>query len=272
MILERLSTVLPALCATVLLTSAACQPSAETDTTPPDEGEATVASPTIILEPLSDSPQFPGATLSLLSPQDGELEAGAVQLQFSVENYELGVQSDDAADKGIANSADGQHIHLIVDNGPYSALYEPSAEVELAAQGSHVVLAFLSRSYHESVKEPGAWVLRELRTAGTEPSVDPSAPHLFYSRPKGAYAGPAAERIMVDFYLLNVELSPSGNRVRLSVEGNEFLIDEWRPFVLEGLPDGEVTLTLELLDAEGEIVPGPFNRTTRTITVQRDDA
>ena len=65
------------------------------------------------------------------------------------------------------------------------------------------------------------------------------------------------------------ELSADGNRVRVSVEGQQFMIDEWKPFVLEGLPDGEVEIVLELVDAAGEVVPGPFNRSTRTFTVDR---
>ena len=251
-----------------------CQPAAET-TAEPEAAEETAATPApepageIMLSTLSDSPQFPGAMLTLTAPAADRVEPGTVTLDFAVESFELGAQSDDATGKGIANSADGQHIHVIVDNGPYSAHYEPTAQIELDA-GSHVVLAFLSRSYHESVKEPGAWVLRELLVGdAAESVVDASAPHLFYSRPKGTYAGADAERIMLDFYVLNAELSMTGTRVRVSVEGQEFTLGEWRPYVLEGLPDGEVDITLQLIDANGDPVPGPFNTVTRTIVVDR---
>jgi len=54
-----------------------------------------------------------------------------------------------------ANSGKGQHIHLIIDNEPYAAKYEAEFEYDVA-DGTHYLLAFLSRSYHESIKHPTA--------------------------------------------------------------------------------------------------------------------
>lgn len=220
----------------------------------------------ITLSPMPGSPAFPGATLTF--EDAGDRQPGANTFGFGVEAYELGVQTSDAADKGIANSAQGQHIHLIIDNGPYSAHYEPGAEVELAA-GRPVMLAFLSRSYHESVKEPSAYVLRQLtigESGGDE--VDLAAPHLFYSRPKGSYAGADTEKLMLDFFLVNTTLSPTGNRVLATINGEQFVITEWVPHVIEGLPLGEVEITLELVDAEGNRIPSPYNPVTRTVTLE----
>ena len=70
---------------------------------------------------------------------------------FEVTNYELGVQTEDATTRGIANSGKGQHIHFILNNGPYSAHYESVFSKSLNV-GNYVMLAFLSRSYHESIK------------------------------------------------------------------------------------------------------------------------
>ena len=50
--------------------------------------------------------------------------------------------------------------------------------------------------------------------------------------------------------------------------GQVFLIDEWAPYVIEGLPLGEVTVKLELIDASGAAVPGPFNTVERTVTLE----
>ena len=54
-----------------------------------------------------------------------------VDFNFDVKNYELGIITADANDRGIANSAKGQHIHLILDNEPYSAHYDPMAQKNL---------------------------------------------------------------------------------------------------------------------------------------------
>lgn len=251
-------------------------PSADSPPPKPEPAaEASAASSGLSLTPMPDSPKFPGATLTL--QDDGPADragqvlrpAGPNSFTFAVEGYELGVQTADAGTNGLANSAQGQHIHLIVDNGPYSALYEPNAEVELS-EGNHVVLAFLSRSYHESVKEPTAYALQKFRVGDAGPEgggIDLSGQHMFYSRPKGSYSGADTERLMLDFYLVNTSISPTGNRVRATINGTEFEITEWVPHVIEGLPLGEVEIRLELVDAQGNLIPGPFNQVTRTVTL-----
>lgn len=221
---------------------------------------------------MTDSPSFPSATLTLDGLQDGaNLPVGPYQFDFGVEGFDLGVQTSDAATKGIANSGDGQHIHLILNNGPYSAHYEAAFEHELEA-GDYVMLAFLSRSYHESVKSPGAAVVRHFTVGDAEAQeVDLSAPLLFYSRPKGTYTGDDTHKLMLDFYLLNTDLSPDGNRVRATVNGTEFIFTKWVPYLIEGLAPGEVEISLELQDAQGNFIPGPFNSVTRTVTLEAAD-
>src|SRR5210317_97697 len=67
---------------------------------------------------LTDSPRFAGASLAV-EGLDGPVASGEVAFGFQVEGYELGAQTSDAGANGLANSAKGQHIHLILDNGPY---------------------------------------------------------------------------------------------------------------------------------------------------------
>jgi hypothetical protein len=97
---------------------------------------------------------------------------------------------------------------------------------------------------------------------------DNSAPHMFYSRPKGEYVGENAKKVMLDFYLINTDLEDRGYLVRASINGVSFDLDTWQPFFIEGLQEGENTITLELLDSEGELVPSPFNPVERTISVK----
>ena len=223
----------------------------------------------ITLTKATGSPEYADASLSMTQPGDDPLDTGMVSFNFEVNNYELGAQTADAGTKGLANSGKGQHIHLIVNNGPYSAHYEPSFEKELP-EGNHVLLAFLSRSYHESVKNGNAFVVKQITVGNPaeEEAADFTAPHMFYSRPKGTYKGDDTKKLLLDFYLLNTELSADGNKVKATINGQEFMIDEWSPYQIEGLPLGEVTIRLELLDAEGNAIPGPFNTVERSVTLE----
>lgn len=215
------------------------------------------------------SPVFTDARISVNSPASGSTAESPVTFDFGVEQYELGAQTGDAATKLCANSAEGQHIHLIIDNAPYTAHYTASFEQEVA-EGPHVGLAFLSRSYHESIKTPNAYRLFPFAVGegSAQPEFDFEAPHMFYSRPKGTYKGDDTKLVMLDFYLVNADLSADGYRVRAKINGEEFLIDKWVPYGMEGLPMGENTIELTLIDAAGNTVQSPFNPVTRTVTLE----
>lgn len=226
----------------------------------------------ITLKKLTDSPAFAEASLSLTSAEAAD--SGAFNMEFAVEGYTLADQTEPKPATPLANSGMGQHIHLIVDNSPYEAHYTSTSvsTKKLAEPGRHVVMAFLSRSYHESVKNmdtPKSYVLEQMHIGeGESEEVDLSAPHMFYSRPKGTYKGSDTENMLLDFFLVNTELAADGNKVRATIDGTEFLIDEWAPYIIEGLPKGEITVQLELIDADGNPVPGPYNNVTRKVTLE----
>jgi hypothetical protein len=218
---------------------------------------------------LDDSPKFPESNLEMTEPALGaDLAAGATEFKFDVQNFELGAQTSDAADKGLANSGMGQHIHLILNNSPYTAHYMPGSSMDLE-DGHYVLLAFLSRSYHESVKAPGAFVVRQFIAGqpGDYQEAKLANPHMFYSRPKGSYYGADTKKLLLDFFLVNCQLSPDGYKVRATVNGNDFMFTKWAPYVIEGLPMGEVKIKLELIDANGELVKSPFNPVERSVTL-----
>lgn len=223
-----------------------------------------------------ESPKFDDSMLEMLSPMENEIieDGKGVKFSYNVKNYELATQTIDADVKNCANSPKGQHIHLILNNEPYSAHYEAEFTKDLE-EGHYVALSFLSRSYHESVKSYGAANIRQF-TVGKKPSgqeiADLSDPHMFYSRPKGTYTGKDAKKVLLDFYLLNTELSEEGNKVRATINGEEFMIDKWQPYFIEGAEMGEMTIKLELLDAKGELIPSPFNPVERTVTLEAEDA
>lgn len=227
----------------------------------------------VSLSPLEEYYDFEkDVALRLQEPAEGAtLKPGQVKFNFNVENFELGVPTPDVDEVKLAKSDKGQHIHFIIDNEPYSAHYEPTFTKELT-EGRHVILAFPARSYHLSVKDPDAFVVREYTVGnpGNAPAFDMEGEHLFYSRPKGTYTGAEqTERILLDFYLHNVELSEEGYRVQATInDGETFDIIEWAPYIIEGLPMGENTIKLELIGPDGSVVPGPYNSVTRTILLE----
>ena len=220
----------------------------------------------ITITKFEGSPEFTTSKLALITDQNKENTNN--HFSFNVENYELGEQTAGAIDNGLANSAQGQHIHMIVNNGPYSAHYESEFSKEIN-EGKNLILFFLSRSFHESVKNPNAFSL--IQTNSDKDNFEPydlNSEFLFYSRPKGIYKGDDTKKLLLDFYLVNTEISPEGNKVRATINGKEFIIEEWTPYYIEGLPLGEVTVKLELLNSMEELIDSPFNPVERKVTLQ----
>ncbi len=244
----------------------------ETTETKTQEQEVTetAKASTITLEKLEGSPAYSDAALEMKQPVSGEIKGvGETNFSFDIQNYELGAQTTGPNGEMLANSGKGQHIHFILNNQPYSAHYEPDFKKELP-EGVHHLVAFLSRSYHESVKNPSSVVVKKL-SVGAHPEdtvgLDMSAPTLIYSRPKGTYKGKDTDNLLLDFFVLSTTLSEEGNKVRATINGQEFMITEWAPQIIKGLPMGEVTIDLALVDANGDLIPGPFNEVSRTVTL-----
>lgn len=216
------------------------------------------------LTPFTESQSYPEAKMTGMTFKDGVFD-------FEFENYELKIQTPDADAKMCANSGKGQHIHLIVDDQPYAAKYEPSFDYEIE-EGEHHILAFLSRSYHESIKNGQAYLAQKTTVESNTivEAEDIAGPMLFYSRPKGTYVGEKDTRkVMLDYFLVNIT-PEMGYKVKADINGEEHLLDTWQPYYIEGLPMGENTITLTLLDADGQPADVPLNPVSRTFTLKAD--
>lgn len=236
------------------------------------------ADPDVVIAVSERSPGFPGAKARFTSLNNGDvLEDNNISVVVDVENYELGIQTDTPRAQEIANSGKGQHTHIILDNDPYFANYEAGTpfDIGLLDEGPHTLLVFPSRSYHESVKADGSIDIVNFYVGKEEGEfmIDESKPTIIYSRPKGKYEGKDAEKIMLDFYLINAELGDN-YKAKYTIRKNEpgaeeysITMGEWNPAFITGLTSGEYIITLQLLDGEGNLVEGPFNNTERTINV-----
>jgi hypothetical protein len=229
------------------------------------------------------SPSIDGAAALITAPADSAvLDSPDVSVTVVAENFETGIQTDTKRAGEIANSGNGQHFHLILDNGPYMANYDAGEPFDIGTlePGAHTLVAFPSRSYHESVKSDTSYdyINFYVGEESGEFMLNLDDPAIIYSRPKGTYSGADAERIMLDFYLHNVQLSSDGYKARYTIrdgDGNEVAsttLTEWTPAFVTGLSSGTYDVNLQLLDSEGNVVPGPMNNTTREIEVKTGGA
>jgi hypothetical protein len=203
--------------------------------------------------------------VEITSPRENQVVPdGKVTFAFDVKNYTL--------------ATGGNHLHLIVDGKPYQAVYDPAsfAYPETLTEGVHTAVAFASRPWHETWKDPESISVVTFyvgKKTGARP-IDYAKPLLLFSRPKGAQEGAdmtkptSAARVLLDFYLWNVDLSPGGYTVEAGIDGKKFTLDQWRPYWVTGLASGTHTFTLRLLDKNGRAVKTPYAPYSRDIEVK----
>ena len=209
--------------------------------------------------------------VKILSPQPDEvLQDDKVTAQFQVQD--LPIFKNPELDLG-------PHLHVILDNQPYIAVYDLKAPLVLPdlAPGTHTIRVFASRPWHESFKNEGAYAQTTFHVFTKTDDNNPSQaqPLLTYSRPKGSYG---AEPILLDFYLTNAPLhlvaqeNPQDEiadwRIRCTINGNSFVLDRWEPIYLKGFKPGKNWVQLEFLDEQGNPVKNVFNNTVRVITYE----
>jgi hypothetical protein len=247
------------------LVAASCEPAA----TNSNSSNANAAAPQPAglpadATPFADAPGFYKAgptgnvSLKFTAPADGSsVNGNAVAPTFTITGYPI--YQDPARKKG-------QHIHVILDNEPYEADYNPGApfspdKFKTLAPGMHTLRAFPSREWHESIKQEDAadfdFVVFNVGTA-TAANIDKRAPLLTYSRPKGDYPFRDDPRgLMLDFYVTNARLSDNDYKVRYTLDGKKTaVLTKWEPvwWKWEDVPVGEHTVLLELLDKNNQPV------------------
>jgi hypothetical protein len=248
-----------------------------------NDSTTTIAAARISISEVGNVEEFPGAQLTL----GNVTAAGAsdsvakdsvkISFNFNVKNYKLKHQTSDSTSQLCNNSDKGQHIHFILDNKPYVALYEPKHATTVAKNSEHYVLAFLSRSYHLSLKNKEAAVLYHFKVdenGKLQKMEDPKAPMIFYSRPKGDYLGKDTENLLLDFYVWNTTLGGT-HKVKADITAGgrdtSLMITEWKPYFLRNMPMGKATIKLSLVDANGTRVEGPQTEVSRDINLSKDE-
>ena len=234
-------------------------------------GQLSEVAPPPAIQKLSQTLEAYQPQVALISPQADEvLLDTTVSVQFQVQD--LPIFKD--PDLGL-----GPHLHVILDNQPYQAVYNLDKPLvfEDLSPGTHTLRVFASRPWHESFKNEGAYAQTTFHvfTKSTDNNPDPALPLLSYSRPTGSYG---AEPIMLDFYLTNAPLhlvaqeNPNDDiadwRIRATINGESFVLDRWQPIYLKGFKRGKNWVKLEFLDEQGNPVKNVFNNTVRLINYE----
>jgi hypothetical protein len=193
--------------------------------------------------------------LRILEPAaEAVLPDGPWRLRLQVDDWPL----VDAGPLGL-----GPHLLVRIDDGEPLRLTSAEATLPALSPGSHRLTVVAARPWGEAVKSPGAQVqIRVHRTAANPLALPaPGSPQLLPMSPAAALAD---EPLLLDWLLIDAPLQHLRDddarwRLRVTVNGDSFLVDRQTPLWLRGWRPGSNALQLELLDGRGEPLNPPFN-------------
>lgn len=196
------------------------------------------------------------------APQVRILEPAADTV-LSAEPWSLRLQVDDwplvdGGDLGL-----GPHLLVQIDGQEPIRLTRPEATLPPLSPGSHRLTVVAARPWGEAVKSPGAMAQIRLHRTAPNPLSLPAAgsPQLL---PVSPPALAVAEPLLLDWLLVDAPLQHLRDddarwRLRVTVNGDSFLVDRQTPLWLRGWRPGTNAVQLELLDGRGEALNAPFN-------------
>ncbi|MCX6183141.1 MAG: hypothetical protein NT150_14595 [Bacteroidetes bacterium] len=214
----------------------------------------------IILTEFNDFPLFSDVELKLVSPKDNKARVGKNDFEYEVKRFPMGDATSEADKTGFKLEEEGQHIKFIYSGHLPKIANSTTIEENLSA-GENYVFAVLSRSYdltvHHSKK---GYVMSKISIYDNKSKIDTATgSHMIPISPAGQYEFEKSKKILLDFYLVNTQLSEKGNYVLVTIDNTEFMIKKWTPFIIEGLLPGMHSVSFKLMDASGHLISGPFN-------------
>ncbi len=166
-------------------------------------------------------------------------------------------------------------LHVILDNEPFEVHYSKkgSHTFKNVLPGTHTIRLFACNSLHQANPNAFAKVTFYVQHKDSQNNHDESYPMLTYNLPQGEYMGYDSEDILIDFLVTpptTRAFDLSRTTVNYWVDGRRFIGNPNETRSLPKLAEGLHTIKVQLLDNNGNIVPGPYNSVERTIMVSPD--
>lgn len=201
-----------------------------------------------IVEPVEDEDiivlENNGITLTEIKAENNK----EISLSLSTKTFIEGENKLSFEVGGISN-----YSIAVIENNYSIAHYQKNSITKEFLYGNNVFLAFLTHPNGIAVKTNKALVLKNV-LIDDEDLFGMNQPHLFYYLPKAKTTKP-----ILDFCLVNTSISENGNKVKVTINETELIINKWAAYQIEGLEKSNNTIRIQLIDKAGNLIDGPFN-------------
>jgi hypothetical protein len=240
---------------------------APTQPAPGGGGALQEVAPPAAVQELAERLAARNPRVEIVAPADDSLlPDGPWTLQLRVSDWPLA----DAGPLGL-----GPHLVVQLDQQPPLRISSSTTAAELTMEpllpGSHRLTVYAARPWGEAVKSPGAFSQIRLHRVGRNAAELPArgSAQLIAASPDGLQQD---DPVLIDWLLLDAPLQHLRDddarwRLRVSVNGDSFLVDRQTPLWLKGFRRGSNAVQLELLDGRGDPLNPPFNSLVREVVI-----
>jgi hypothetical protein len=208
----------------------------------------------IKLVEFTDFPKFHDVTTKIAS-KNQTFKLGINKIEFNNHYFNLGENTSEENVYGCRLNESGQYLGVIKPNGSIKKVINTQFETDVN-QGDNFYLCYLSRSYDLSIKNPNASFLFKIKADknGCFSETYLSDTVIALLQPRGSFTINNRNRILLDFYLKNVEIGDG--YISLIIDNVEFKLRKWVPFWISGLDLGRHKVSIELKNKGGESIKG----------------
>ena len=230
-------------------------------------GQLQEVAPPGAVQQLSDRLNERAPQVVVLSPaDDSTLPAGPWTLRLKVEDWPLMPTGGKELGPHVVVQLDDQEPMRVSSGAELSALSMPELQ-----PGSHRLTVYAARPWGEAVKSPGASTQIRLHRVARNASQLPlqGSPQLIATGPNDLQH---SEPVLIDWLLIDAPLQHLRDddahwRLRVSINGDSFLVDRQTPLWLKGFKRGSNAVQLELLDGRGDPLNPPFNSLVKEVVI-----
>lgn len=217
---------------------------------------AILQSKNIRLLELIDYPVFEDITLSIQAKNSKYVE-GKNKFEFLINGYGLGEKTVGENDLDLAVEEGGQALNLVDANQNGQKKFSQFIEAELN-QGENYLLAYLSRSYKMSLKGKSSYQFLKITTNAKDGVLEheKSEPFLHLNEPNGIYDQAKNKRVLLDFFMVNLNVGKGKAYLKVKIDESEFKIYKWAPFAIEGLGLGKHKITIGVYSDNNVLLKG----------------
>jgi len=199
---------------------------------------------------------YPDAMLELYSPLENQtFKEGGVSFEFNIKNYPFGDMKKAGPLKVIINGDDPISYNMHVFKKDFKT-------------GTYKIVAYLVDKNGLALKEYGNYVDRDFVVGNSRPFPENEDPVIGLNLPHNDQEFEKGEAVAIDFLLVGGDLKEDGLRVKVSVDSQEYVIEEMGNLTVNNLPEGDHMVTVALIDRDGNELPGVFSKSIKKIKVK----